>query len=97
MANPNPANLGHKVSTRELNWADLCHRAWGSEFFAPDHAVYTFSNGRQYDSTDKGLTGIYGVVATDPLEFDSHSANRYRDMDSSLTTSQEPQDPLHID
>jgi len=35
-------------------------RAWGGEFSAPDHAIYTFGNGaRRFDSTDLGVTGIY--------------------------------------
>lgn len=34
-------------------------RQWGSEYAAPDHRVYQFSNGRGFDSTDLGITGIY--------------------------------------
>ena len=56
-----PKNLGAKVSTRTTYWADLVHKAWGSEFFAPDHKIYQFSGGNNKDSTDMGLTGIYGV------------------------------------
>ena len=34
-------------------------RAWGSEWQAPDHGAYEFSNGRKFDSTDRSSTGIY--------------------------------------
>ena len=34
-------------------------RTWGSEFRAPDHAIYVWSNGRKFDSTDQNQTGIY--------------------------------------
>ena len=36
-------------------------QAWGSEFHAPDHGIYEFSNGARKDSTDRGKTGLYGV------------------------------------
>ena len=35
-------------------------RAWGSEFHAPDHDIYNFSQGRHFDSTDMTENGIYG-------------------------------------
>jgi hypothetical protein len=47
-------NLGPKVSTRDINWHDLVLKAWGSEFGAPDHNTYEFSNNRKFDSTDFG-------------------------------------------
>lgn len=52
-------NLGSRVSSRTINWRDLVERAWGSEFQAPDHRIYQFSQGHFFDSTDKGQTGIY--------------------------------------
>lgn len=52
-------NLGNPVTTTSFSWADMVHRAWGSEFFAPDHDIYKFSNGRGFDSTDKTNHGIY--------------------------------------
>ena len=55
----NQANLGRKVSTRSLNWQQMCERSWGSEFFAPDHGLYEFTGGRKFDSTDKYHVGIY--------------------------------------
>ena len=55
----NQNNLGSKVSSRTILWNDLCMRAWGSEFKAPDHNIYQFSNNRNFDSTDTGTTGIY--------------------------------------
>jgi len=58
-APPLPASLGHQVTTRTLSLLDLVSRAWGPEFRAPDHRVYEFSNGRAFDSTDLGSTGIY--------------------------------------
>lgn len=54
-----PANLGYKVTTSTFNLLDMVTRSWGSEFRAPDHRVYEFSNGRGFDSTDLGTTGIY--------------------------------------
>lgn len=65
-----PKNLGNKVKTRVTNWLDLAMRAWGSEFHAPDHGIYEFSNGRKWDSTDKGLTGLYGVDVENVLVLD---------------------------
>jgi len=59
MSAPNLSNLGNKVAVRTLSWASLVQNAWGSEWNAPDHNVYQFSNGRGYDSTDRGSTGIY--------------------------------------
>lgn len=77
MAVINTANLGPKVSTRSLNWLSLVEDAWGSEFLQPDKGMYQFSNGRSYDSTDRGLTGLYGVVGDDVLLFDG---TQYPDM-----------------
>ena len=54
----NPA-LGPKVSSRQISLLEMVERAWGSEFAAPDHGIYEFSNGRRFDSTDLGTTGIY--------------------------------------
>lgn len=50
---------GYPVTTRTLNWSEMVQRAWGSEFHAPDHGVYEFSNGRRFDSTDPYETGFY--------------------------------------
>jgi hypothetical protein len=55
----NPNNLGAKVTSRNINMLDLAIRSWGSEWAAPDHGVYVWSNGRRYDSTDLTNTGIY--------------------------------------
>lgn len=54
-----PASLGKPVTTRQFSWNEMARRAWGSEFSAPDHRVYEWSNGRGFDSTDKGQTGFY--------------------------------------
>jgi hypothetical protein len=50
---------GYPVTTRTLNWLEMVSREWGSEWKAPDHAVYQWSNGRRFDSTDTYETGIY--------------------------------------
>lgn len=75
------ANLGSPVSSRTTSWLDLCTRAWGSEFQAPDHNVYKWSNGRGFDSTDRGLTGVYGVVGDDVILIDG---SQYPDMRDGL-------------
>jgi len=54
-------NLGFKVTTRLIDWSEQCRRAWGTEWNAPDHGIYEFANGRKFDSTDRGTTGIYGI------------------------------------
>jgi len=54
-----PANLGYKVTFRNFSLEEMAARAWGSEFNAPDHDVYRWSNNRSFDSTDMGTTGIY--------------------------------------
>lgn len=54
-----PSSLGQQVSTRQFSLTELVTRAWGSEFFAPDHRVYQFGGVRFFDSTDIGYTGIY--------------------------------------
>jgi hypothetical protein len=74
-----PKNLGNKVKTRVINWLDLAMRAWGSEFHAPDHGVYEFSNGRKWDSTDKGLTGLYGVDVENVIVLDGMQYPDMRD------------------
>jgi hypothetical protein len=62
----NPNNLGNAPTFRNISWMDMCVRAWGTEWNAPDHGVYCFSNGRRFDSTDKGSTGIYNGGITSP-------------------------------
>lgn len=54
-----PATLGKPVTTRQFSWKEMVIRQWGSEYAAPDHRIYNFSNGRSFDSTDLGTTGIY--------------------------------------
>lgn len=63
----NPA-LGQPVTSREFSLLEMVERAWGAEFAAPDHGVYEFSNGRRFDSTDLGTTGIYRRPAFIPPE-----------------------------
>ena len=51
---------GLPVTTRNFSLNELVRREWGSEFSAPDHAIYVFGNGqRRFDSTDMGTTGFY--------------------------------------
>jgi hypothetical protein len=52
-------NLGDPVVTRQYLWHDMAVRAWGAEWNAPDRGAYEFSNGRQFDSTDRTQSGIY--------------------------------------
>ena len=54
-----PPSLGRPVTTRQFSWKEMVIRQWGSEYAAPDHRIYQFSNGRNFDSTDTGTTGIY--------------------------------------
>lgn len=75
-----PRKNGLPVSSRQFSWADMVHRAWGSEFYAPDHGIYDFA-GRLFDSTDKYLTGIYGVAGDNPLLLDG---TQYPDMRDAL-------------
>lgn len=77
MSAPIDPTLGAKVSTRTTSWLDLVQKAWGSEFHAPDHNIYKFSGGNNKDSTDMGLTGIYGVFGDDVLLLDG---TQYPDM-----------------
>lgn len=50
---------GTKVTTRAFSLEEMVSREWGSSFRAPDHRIYEFTNGRGFDSTDMGTTGIY--------------------------------------
>ena len=59
-----PPELGLPVTTRQFSWNEMARRAWGSEFSAPDRRVYEFSNGRGFDSTDRGDTGFYEPPST---------------------------------
>jgi hypothetical protein len=98
MSSPNLTNLGHRVSTRQLNWQQLVEQAWGAEFTAPDHGAYEWSNGRKFDSTDRGLTGLYGVDVTPPWEFDEYNMPRVPDMDTTLMVSdQDSTELLYLD
>lgn len=60
------ANLGYPVTFRNYSLEEMVSRAWGSSFRAPDHGVYQWSNGRKFDSTDIGFTGIYGPRVSAP-------------------------------
>jgi len=58
----NPNNLGSAPTTRDFNWLELVTQSWQDQYYAPDHDIYRWSNGRGFDSTDKGFTGLYGVI-----------------------------------
>lgn len=78
-----PQSLGLPVSTRDFSLFEMVSRAWGSEFFAPDHRIYQFGGVRFFDSTDLGFTGIYSPglsQATSPV----------------LTTANDPINPTAI-
>ncbi len=74
MPPPLPSSLGLPVSTRTFSLSEMVERAWGSEFFAPDHRVYQFGGVRFFDSTDMGYTGIYGPGKFCLLEDENASA-----------------------
>ena len=63
---PLPPNLGRQVTTRNFSLLEMVSREWGSSFKAPDHRIYEWSNGRGFDSTDIGYTGIYGPPVYTP-------------------------------
>jgi hypothetical protein len=67
MPQPLPSSLGLPVSTRQFSLFEMVSRAWGSEFFAPDHRIYQFGGVRFFDSTDMGFTGIYSQGQFDLL------------------------------
>lgn len=60
MANIPPGN-GKPVSFSDYNLGEQVRRLWGPDFFRPDTG-YMFSNGRRFDSSDQGRTGIYGQL-----------------------------------
>lgn len=88
------SNLGNSVSTRTISWNDLVQRSWGSEFRAPDHDVYKFSNGRGFDSTDQSKSGVYGITDKNYLMV---SDGRYTDMASNSHMLQETFDRLILE
>ena len=60
MAFQGSGRQGYPVTYRSYSLSELVRRAWGPEYSAPDHRIYTFGNGkRAFDSTDMGTTGIY--------------------------------------
>lgn len=87
-------NLGFKVTTRQIDWTEMCIRSWGSEFHAPDHGVYEFSNGRKFDSTDRGTTGVYGISGINYLMVGD---GRYPDMTSNVHLLQETLDKIELE
>lgn len=50
---------GRPVTFRQFSWLEMVERAWGSEYRQPDKAIYRFSDGRNFQSTDMYSTGIY--------------------------------------
>lgn len=75
------------VSTRTISWIDVATAAWGDEWAQPDHDIYVFSNGASYDSTDQGLTGVYGVVGEDGPDFLLYN-DQYPDMRNQMFGSE---------
>ena len=76
----NPS-LGKPVTSRQFSWKEMVIRQWGSQYAAPDYGVYVWSNGRSFDSTDLGQTGIYRRPGTGPV------FNPYLTADNSLVTA----------
>jgi hypothetical protein len=74
MAKPSLPNDSYKVTYRIISWRDEAIRAWGEAWSENDHAIYEWSNGREFDSTDKGVTGIYASrrTSTDGLILENH-------------------------
>lgn len=64
-------SLGPQVSSRQFSLLEMVERSWGSEFRAPDHGIYQFSNGRRFDSTDIGSTGIYQNPSQNPFPWNN--------------------------
>jgi hypothetical protein len=52
-------NLGRTVTSRPVSALDLVTRLWGGEYRAPDRAVYRFTGGATFNSTDLATSGIY--------------------------------------
>lgn len=46
------------VTTRKTDFASEVRKHWGDEFYKPD-VVYEWSNGKKFESTDRGTTGFY--------------------------------------
>lgn len=61
-------SLGTAPTTRQFSLMEMVERSWGSEFKAPDHGIYQFSNGKRFDSTDMGTTGFYRRLGPIPPE-----------------------------
>ena len=45
-------------TVRIIDWQGLVRKAWGDEWLKKEK-VYECSDGRKYESTDSGTTGIY--------------------------------------
>lgn len=84
MAPKLPSSLGLPVSTRDFSLSEMVQRAWGSEFFAPDHRIYSFGGVRFFDSTDIGFTGIYSPGTSQVSAF-------------TLSSTSDPINPTAID
>jgi hypothetical protein len=68
------------VSFRTVSYEEMVISLWGAAWNLNDIA-YEMSNGRQFESTDKYLTGIYGVTGMDGLlDWDPTPTNQYPDM-----------------
>ena len=46
------------VTTQETTQLQKVRKAWGKEYDKSD-IVYEFSNGKQFESSDRGTSGIY--------------------------------------
>lgn len=67
-------NISYKVTYRTVTQRDLAIQAWGEEWSEDDHDIYEWSNGRMFDSTDRGNTGLYdfGTTVLDAFILQNH-------------------------
>ena len=54
----NPETERYVVRTRKINLSAQIKNVWGTDYSRPDIG-YVFSNGRQFDNTDRSESGIY--------------------------------------
>ena len=55
---PLAENSSPAPNSRTLDWGALAKQAWGPSYYEPD-VVYTFSNNREFKSTDGTDHGFY--------------------------------------
>lgn len=53
-----PPENGKPVSFGTVNLAQIIRQLWGPQYYRPDTG-YEFSNGRRFDASDQGTSGVY--------------------------------------